>query len=140
MGKYFTIEELCYSATAKAKNIDNTPSKKVIDNLNTLITECLDPIREKFKRPIIVSSGYRCSKLNKIVKGASNSQHLTGQAADLVGRNLAETKNIFEIASEIGEYDQLLYEHNSKGAVWVHISYKSKGENRRMKNENYYAN
>lgn len=80
---YFTVEELCYSATAKRLGIDNSPNKEVVENLNKLVENVLDPLREKYGKPIMVSSGYRCEKLNKAVGGAAKSQHLTGKAADI---------------------------------------------------------
>jgi len=67
--KYFTINELCKSSVASKKKIDNTPSEEVKVNLERLINEVLDPIREEFGKPITVTSGYRCSKLNKEVGG-----------------------------------------------------------------------
>ena len=133
--KYFSITELCNSKTAKKSKIDNTPSPEIEEKLVYLIDNCLDPIREKFGKPINVSSGYRCEELNKLVGGAKNSQHKKGEAADLHGKTNAQTRKIFEIAKELGNYDQLLYE-KSGSAIWVHISYK-KENNRRQCIDNY---
>ena len=58
--------------------IDNHPTLEIERNLTILIEHCLDPIREKFGKPITVTSGYRCEKLNKLVGGKPNSQHLKG--------------------------------------------------------------
>ncbi|HRS68538.1 MAG TPA: D-Ala-D-Ala carboxypeptidase family metallohydrolase [Paludibacteraceae bacterium] len=138
---YFTIKELSNSSTAKKLGIDNTPTPEIRAKLNTLIS-VLDKIREQYGKPITVTSGYRCPELNKAVGGAVNpdgtpkSQHCKGEAADLVGANKAETKKIFEIAKELGNYDQLLFETNKAGSVWVHISYKASG-NRKMCIDNY---
>ena len=140
---YFTIKELSNSSTAKKLVIDNTPTPEIRVKLNTLIS-VLDKIRERYGKPITVTSGYRCPELNRAVGGAVNpdgtpkSQHCKGEAADLVGENKAETKKIFDIAKELGNYDQLLFETNKAGAVWVHISYKSSG-NRKIINENFRA-
>ena len=140
---YFTIKELTSSQTAKKLGIDNTPTPEVRVKLNTLIY-ALDKIRERYGKPITVTSGYRCPALNKAVGGAVNpdgtpkSQHCKGEAADIVGENKTETKKIFDIAKELGNYDQLLFETNSNGAVWVHISYKATG-NRKIINENFRA-
>ena len=56
--KYFTIPELISSAIAKAKKIDNTPSKEAIQNLEQLIEKVLDPLREVYGKPIRVNSGF----------------------------------------------------------------------------------
>ena len=140
---YFTIKELTNSSTAKKIGIDNTPTPEIRVKLNTLIS-ALDKIREQYGKPITVTSGYRCPELNRAVGGAVNpdgtpkSQHCKGEAADLIGENKAETKKIFEIAKELGNYDQLLFETNKGGSVWVHISYKASG-NRKIINENFRA-
>ena len=134
--KYFSIKQLCKSNTAIKNKIDNHPTPEIEKNLTILIEHCLDPIREKFGKPITVTSGYRCEKLNKLVGGKPNSQHLKGQAADLVGDTNTKTKEIFEIAKQLGNFDQLLFEKNSKGSIWVHISYKDSG-NRKQYIDNY---
>ena len=129
------ICESLLSKTIKNK-IDNHPTPEIERNLTILIEHCLDPIREKFGKPITVTSGYRCEKLNELVGGKSNSQHLRGEAADLVGNTNVETKEIFDIAKQLGNYDQLLFETNGKGSKWVHISYKKTG-NRKQCIDNY---
>lgn len=137
MKNYFTLKEMTESDTARRNVINNTPNLEVCDRLHLLITECLNPIREAYGKPITVTSGYRCERLNFVVGGKSNSQHIKGEAADLVGKNVEETRKIFEIARRLGNYDQLLYER-SKTARWVHISYKAKG-NRKQAIDNYNA-
>lgn len=130
MGKYFSIAELTKSATAKSKNIDNTPNKEVEKNLNQLIDNILDPLREKWGEAIIVNSGYRSIKLNKLVGGASSSQHIVGQAADIRTKSNTESSNkkLFNLIKSMKlPYDQLINEYNYK---WIHVSYSSK--NRRQ--------
>ena len=120
--KYFSIKELCKSTTASKKGIDNTPTPEAEQNLIRLIEEVLDPIREKYGKPISVSSGYRCDKLNALVGGAKNSFHRKGCAADLYCKTNAMTKKVFEIAKELGKYTELLYER-SGSSIWVHIAW-----------------
>ena len=86
--KYFSIDELCYSNTAEKNNIKNIPNKEEINNLHNLIDEVLQPLRVAYNKPIIVTSGFRCAELNKLVGGKSNSQHLRGQAADIVPKDI----------------------------------------------------
>ena len=88
--KYFTIRELTRSATATAEKIDNTPSQAVVDKLTALIENVLDPLREAWGAPIIVTSGYRSPALNRAVKGAPTSQHVLGEAADI--HTVSDTK------------------------------------------------
>lgn len=129
---YFTIGELTASDTAKAKGIDNTPTPAAKQNLQDLITNVLNPVREIYGKPIIISSGYRCPALNTAVGGAANSQHKTGQAADLVPANTkGSLEQIFAACVAVGNFDQLIIEQNSKGQRWVHVSYDT-SKNRRQ--------
>ena len=83
--KHFSIFELCASATAQREGIDNRPSKCAYHLLHVLVDQLLDPIREAWGEPIVVSSGYRCKELNALVGGAKNSHHMLGCAADIIG-------------------------------------------------------
>ncbi len=130
--KYFTMDELTHSATAIRKGIDNTPDSKVKANLTALVANLLDPLREAYGKPIVVSSGYRCAKLNRAVGGVARSQHLSGQAADLqsAGKSRSEHKKLFDLARKLNlPYDQLIDEHDYK---WVHISFNPKGNRRQV--------
>lgn len=115
---YFSLDELCKSDTATKNNITNIPEIKSIHNLQHLIKEVLNPLRTKFGKPILVTSGYRCKKLNELVGGVENSQHLTGSAADIVPVNRDDLQKLFDIAKEQGNFDQLIWEGN-----WIHISW-----------------
>lgn len=90
--EHFKLSEFIKSDTAKAKKIDNTPTDKEIENIKRLCEEVLEPIRKKWGEAIIVTSGYRCKKLNDAVKGAKTSLHMTGSAVDIRCKN--KTKNI----------------------------------------------
>ena len=81
--KHFSIRELSRSETASRKGINNTPNSAIVSALTALIDNVLDPLREKWGAPIIVTSGYRCPALNRAIGGASGSQHTKGEAADI---------------------------------------------------------
>ena len=136
--KYFTIGELLYSDTALEKKINNLKTTPEIeDNLRALIENVLEPARVRLGVPIIVRSGYRCAELNKAVGGVANSQHTKGQAADLVCTKLADKRRLFEILRTM-DVDQLLYERDSKGTTWIHVSYAGT-KNRHDIRDNYKA-
>ena len=120
--QYFTISELTRSSTAQSQGIDNTPTPAIRAKLETLITNCLDPIRRIYGRPIIVSSGYRSAALNAAVGGVANSQHTKGEAADLVPASGGSLAGIFRAAVQFGNFDQLIIERKG-GSKWVHVSY-----------------
>lgn len=126
MGKYFSIAELTKSTTAENKKINNTPNEEVEKNLNQLIDNILDPLREQWGEAIIVNSGYRCAELNKLVGGASSSQHTLGQAADIRTKSNTRSNNkkLFNLIKSMKlPYDQLINEYDYK---WIHVSYSSK--------------
>ena len=133
--KHFTIEELCASATAKARGIQNKPGTPEIINLVYLAAYVLEPLREAMGEPIKIGSGYRCPALNRAVGGVANSQHTKGQAADLcIDGDLQKGKRWFEWIKQHCQFDQLIWEHNAKGTYWVHVSYVHTpfGRNRRQ--------
>lgn len=130
MGKYFSIAELTKSSTAIKKKINNTPTKEVENNLNQLIDNILDPLREAWGQPIIVGSGYRCEALNRAVGGAAHSQHKLGQAADIHTKSdsVEDNKKLFELIKQLKlPFDQLINEYNYN---WIHVSYSPR--NRRQ--------
>lgn len=96
----FTREELIASATARKLKIDNTPNKEQEAKLYLLAYYILQPIRDEYKKPIKISSGFRCPELNKAVNGVKTSQHLKGEASDL-NNGVSENKKIFDIASKL---------------------------------------
>lgn len=136
---HFTIEELYASATAKAKGINNKPNVQQTINLVYLTAYVLEPLRVAMNEPIKIGSGFRCQALNKAVGGVYNSQHLKGQAADLcIDGDLKKGKKWFDYIRKNLPFDQLIWEHNSKGSYWVHVSYvyPDFGRNRRKVIEN----
>ena len=82
-GRYFKLHEFTYSLTAQQRGIENIPTEEHKRNLELLVTCVLDRIRERWGRPIVVSSGYRCEALNEAVGGVKNSYHRLGMAADI---------------------------------------------------------
>lgn len=124
--KNFTLRELTRSATADRLGILNEPTNSIMTNLKELATTVLQPIRDKWGQPIIVTSGYRCPKLNAAVGGAKASQHMLGQAADIhtVSDKVSDNYQLFELIRgmvEKGELQvgQLIDEY---GYNWIHIS------------------
>ena len=128
--RYFTFDELIHSDTADRLGIDNTPTSEAVSNINDLVTNVLDKLRDGWGGPIIVTSGYRCKELNAAVGGARNSQHLKGQAADIVSDDFEEFRRFVRRWCKDNEFDQCIFEH-SGNSEWIHISYVE-GRNRRQ--------
>lgn len=126
LSRYFTLDELIHSNTAKAERIDNQPGVGEIMQLRALCTTLLDPLREAVGRPIKVNSGYRGPALNRRIKGAKHSQHLTGQAADIQSPGTAVLELFKRVIQIKLPFDQIIYEVNGS-AKWVHLSYNPIG-------------
>ena len=119
----FTFKEIIKSDTARKNNIANIPQQaEILDNILFLIVEFLQPLRDKLNKPIIITSGYRCDKLNSLVGGVSNSAHKKGLAVDIHVPNMT-VKQLFDFIVNSGlKWTQLIEEH-SKNSTWVHIEY-----------------
>ena len=125
--KYFTIAELIYSRS-HWKVLWNKTTPEIEQNLTALVAAVLDPLRERYGKPINVNSGFRCKELNRLVKGAVNSQHMNGEAADIDTGSKTENKKLAKLIIQMGlPFDQLIDEANY---AWLHVSYKRVGANR----------
>ena len=120
MRNYFTNNELTDSETAKRLRIKNEPTKEQWINLFAIRDNVLNPLREKFGKPIRITSGFRSPELNKSVGGKPTSQHTKGEAVDITAFDKADNKELFELCKTL-EFDQLIDESN---LTWIHISYK----------------
>lgn len=116
--EYFKSWEITNSTKAKENNIDNTPTEdEIINNLNHTLQR-LNTIREGYGKPIIISSGYRCTELNELVGGVKDSKHLTGLAVDLKW-----DKDLVEYIIDNCSFDKLIRE-KSGNVKWIHIQFR----------------
>lgn len=132
--KYFTIAELLFSKTYW-KSIWNKTTPEIEKNLISLTENVLDLLRERWGKPIVVTSGYRSAELNRMVGGVATSQHTKGEAADIVAENKKETARMGRLLVSMGKYDQVIFENCNASmteAEWIHVSYKGTGSNRRQ--------
>ena len=116
--QYFKSYEIIYSYKAEQFGIDNTPTDDVvIANLNYTLQR-LNSIRERYGHKIVISSGYRCEELNRIVGGVKDSKHKTGLAVDLKW-----DKELFDFIKDNCSYDKLILEQ-SGDTKWIHIQFR----------------
>ncbi len=119
--KNFTIAELSASATASRLHISNNPAATHVAALTRLVDHILDPLRDAWRAPIRVNSGYRSTALNRAVGGTATSQHLRGEAADITAGSPDANRKLFSLAIKMQlPFDQLIDEKNYS---WIHISY-----------------
>jgi len=123
----FSLNELIESPTARRKGFHEqfNPPTKVVENLQELVTNVLQPLRDALGVPIIVNSGYRCGRLNRSIKGAANSQHMKGEAADIRTFKFSTIDICRAVIANGIKFDQMIDEYDT----WVHISFR-KGNNR----------
>lgn len=129
----FYLSEFVKSQTAIRLGIDNWPQEpEVISNLVKLSINVLQPVRYHFEAPVYINSGYRCTKLNRMLGSRDTSQHTKGQAADI---EIPGYSN-YDVAIWISEnldYDQCILEHwdgVDPRSGWIHVTYVSPELNR----------
>ena len=83
LSPHFALNEFTESPTARKHGIDNTSPPEAVENLRALCVHTLEPLREALGLPVVITSGYRCKRLNDMLAHSSErSQHMLGQAAD----------------------------------------------------------
>ena len=123
LSKHFTLEEMCKSQTAVRKGIDNTPGSGEVKNLENVCYEILEPVRNKFDKPVTITSGYRSEALCEAIGSKKTSQHAKGQAADFEVPGISNMELAKWIQENL-EFDQLILECFTGGnSGWVHCSY-----------------
>lgn len=135
LSKNFALSEITHSNTAKRLGIENEPTEKHLQNMQHLVDDLLQPLRDAVG-PIRISSGYRNPSLNRAIGGSRSSQHCKGEALDLQFWEMGEMNNkvIYDWILQSGlEFDQMINEFDF---AWIHISLKAK-DNRKQVLEAY---
>ena len=132
--KHFTKEEVirCYRERKQDRCKDCRLTQAVTklpngldENMEALVTEVMDPAREKLGMPIYCNSGFRCPSHNAACPGASkSSQHMKAEAMDV---HCADNKRLAKIIVENGKFDQLIIY-----PTFIHVSWKRQGGNRKQ--------
>jgi hypothetical protein len=127
LSKHLDLSEVTRSESAKRNQISNMPTPEHIENFKLLAEKIFEPIREHFKVPIHISSGYRSKELNAKIGGSATSQHCKGEAIDIDmdgSPNGVTNKMVFDYIKDNLPFDQLIYEFgDSNNPDWVHVSY-----------------
>lgn len=124
--KYFSIAEFLNSDAADKYQVSNMPADEellaVLNNINDLVNNVLDPLRARIGRPVIITSGYRSQRVNELVGGSKTSQHLSGKAADIhvQGYTPQQMDIVYQTIQMCFDFDQLIF-YPSKNII--HISW-----------------
>lgn len=137
--EHFTYGEMVFSDTAIRLGINNLPNDSQWKALESLAVKVLTPIRNQFG-PIRIHSAFRCPVLNKAIGSGNTSNHLRGEAADIVPVNSGITLiSIAEWIYKNLDFQELICEYFPTG--WVHVAYRASGNAKELKlkdkNHNY---
>jgi len=135
LSKHFTLSEMEKSQTAVRKGISNKAGSGEIKNLTDLCYEVLEPVRIKFDKPVIITSGYRSPELCEAIGSKATSQHAKGQAVDFEIAGISNLQVALWIQNNC-DFDQLILEFwkeedKDPNSGWVHCSYVD-GSNRKQ--------
>jgi hypothetical protein len=112
------------------------PTPEHIENFKLLAEKVFQPIREHFRCPIHISSGYRSKELNAAIGGSATSQHCSGEAIDIDmdgTPNGVTNRMVFDYIKDNLTWDQMIFEFGDKeNPDWVHVSYESNGKQRKQ--------
>ena len=136
LSEHLDLSEVIRSESAKRNGISNMPIALHIENFKLLAEKVFEPIRNNFRCPIHISSGYRSAELNRAIGGSLTSQHCTGEAIDIDmdgSPNGVTNKMVFDFIKNNLEFDQLIWEFGTnENPDWVHVSYESTGKQRKQ--------
>jgi hypothetical protein len=135
LSDHFTIGELTKTS---AMGIDNTPSHAAVLNLKNLCENWLEPLRQRYNKPILINSGFRSEAVNKAIGGVKGSNHLTGCAVDIRVTGPEQAIRyaciLLDIADESKrDYDELLIERSPKGTYWLHFAVRPSGNRKKVR-------
>ena len=129
--KNFWLNEMLVSQTAARFGFNEQfePSENIVKHLESLAVNILQPLRDAIKTPVHVNSGFRCERVNTSIGGATKSQHLSGQAADIEDFKNGNEFLLRKIVEMKLPFDQLINEFNYQ---WVHVSFDPKRNRRQI--------
>lgn len=139
---HFKLSEFEKSESAKAHGIDNHVTDSFIPNIKNLCELVLEPLRQNLDCPIVIGSGFRCSKLNAAVGGVKNSQHQYGEAADIHIPDEETGKRWFVWLMDNVPFHQLIWENSTQSSThhWIHVAFKRTGTNKQQVIQNLIKN
>jgi hypothetical protein len=126
LSRDFTLRELCRTATG----LPNEPTDDAqLASLITLCTRVLQPARD-ILGPLRVTSGFRSPEVNAAVGGSATSQHMRGEAADLIPERCS-VRDLFVWLARASSLPigQVIFERPN-GKAWVHVSLPRPGKER----------
>ena len=121
LSPHFSYDEMTRSAWAEEHGIDNTPDDLQLAAMINICWKLGEPLREVFG-PIVINSGFRSEAVNRGVHGVGNSKHLYGEAMDIRVTSRERGLEYFDFIRKNVDFDQILFESNRSGGMWLHCS------------------
>ena len=126
LSKDFILQEFIATKTG----LNNQLTSEALANIEFLVKNLLQPLRNAFGKPIRITSGYRSVEVNKAVGGSKTSQHTKGEAVDIVSN---DNKHLFDLIKNNFDFDQLIWEYGTdEQPAWVHVSLKKTGNRKQV--------
>ena len=134
LSEHFSLGE--FTKSGSHPEVYNIPSHEAIANLTNLC-KWLEVLRLRAGTPIRINSGYRSPQLNKAIHGVAGSNHMTGCASDIRVENMEQLIRYAAILLDYAkeskqEFDELLIERNSHGAIWLHFAVRPSGNRHKV--------
>ncbi len=126
LSQHFSYQEFIKSQTATRKGISNEPDDTQLYNMKMICANILEPVRDNFGGPVIITSGFRSPELCVAIGSSTNSQHAKGEAADFEISGVSN-KELADWIHDNLPYDQLILEFfdgKDPNSGWVHCSHK----------------
>lgn len=113
---HFTFEELTRTDIADLQNKNRKMGESIKGKLIRL-AEWAETLRSVLKVPLIVTSGYRCGKLNERVGGSATSQHTKAEAIDFIPSGLWVREAFVRLKDSNAQFGQLILERRGGGFI-----------------------
>lgn len=127
---HFSWDELTRTGQTALQATNRAEAEQYRASLTRLAVELLEPIRAKFG-PVKINSAFRGPSVNAAVGGSKTSQHMRGEAADIVAPAVSVEELHRWICAESGlAFGQCILEKSapSRPFTWVHVSLGTKRE------------
>jgi len=118
VSEHFTYGEVIKSNVAYKMQMDNSVPLELLPKIKLVAENILERVRVNFKKPIIITSWWRCPALNQMISNNPDSQHTKAEAVDFIVSGISNFQTAKYIRDNL-EFDQLILERN-----WIHCSLK----------------
>jgi hypothetical protein len=117
IGRTFWLSEFTVSAMAERLGQTILVPDALIPNIERLVDEVLQPLRDEIGKPIVLLSGYRPPWLNTRVGGSTKSAHMDARAADITVPGMTPRQVIKVVSALRLPVDQAIEEFGA----WTHL-------------------